>query len=112
MRFGLRLPSFALGPKTASLPEMGAYLRPALPRPPRWVSTTGELASHAASLSTGFPETSAVHGRRMVAGHARFTISMNSSSEIASRVSPVAVPRMAVFTRTGQPALLSGNSVM
>ena len=27
MRFGLRLPSFALGPKTASLHEMGAYLR-------------------------------------------------------------------------------------
>ena len=27
MRFGLRLPSFALGPRTASLPEMGAYLR-------------------------------------------------------------------------------------
>jgi alkanesulfonate monooxygenase len=27
MRFGLRLPSFALGPKTASLQEMGAYLR-------------------------------------------------------------------------------------
>jgi alkanesulfonate monooxygenase len=26
-RFGLRLPSFALGPKTASLAEMGAYLR-------------------------------------------------------------------------------------
>jgi hypothetical protein len=33
MRFGLRLPSFALGSKTASLPEMGAYLRPALPVP-------------------------------------------------------------------------------
>ncbi len=27
MRFGLRLPSFALGPDTASLEEMGAYLR-------------------------------------------------------------------------------------
>ena len=27
MRFGLRLPSFALGPETASLAEMGAYLR-------------------------------------------------------------------------------------
>ena len=27
MRAGLRLPSFALGPKTASLQEMGAYLR-------------------------------------------------------------------------------------
>jgi len=27
MKFGLRLPSFALGPKTASLHEMGAYLR-------------------------------------------------------------------------------------
>jgi len=27
MKFGLRLPSFALGPKTASLAEMGAYLR-------------------------------------------------------------------------------------
>jgi probable F420-dependent oxidoreductase len=27
MRFGLRLPSFALGPKTASLSTMGAYLR-------------------------------------------------------------------------------------
>ena len=27
MRFGLRLPSFALGPKTATLAEMGAYLR-------------------------------------------------------------------------------------
>jgi probable F420-dependent oxidoreductase len=27
MRFGLRLPSFALGPKTASLAEMGRYLR-------------------------------------------------------------------------------------
>ena len=27
MRFGLRLPSFALGPDTASLAEMGAYLR-------------------------------------------------------------------------------------
>jgi probable F420-dependent oxidoreductase len=27
MKFGLRLPSFALGPRTASLPEMGAYLR-------------------------------------------------------------------------------------
>jgi alkanesulfonate monooxygenase len=27
MRFGLRLPSFALGPGTASLQEMGAYLR-------------------------------------------------------------------------------------
>jgi probable F420-dependent oxidoreductase len=27
MHFGLRLPSFALGPKTASLQEMGAYLR-------------------------------------------------------------------------------------
>jgi probable F420-dependent oxidoreductase len=27
MRFGLRLPSFALGPRTASLQEMGAYLR-------------------------------------------------------------------------------------
>ncbi|HUG38082.1 MAG TPA: TIGR03619 family F420-dependent LLM class oxidoreductase [Candidatus Limnocylindrales bacterium] len=26
-RFGLRLPSFALGPRTASLQEMGAYLR-------------------------------------------------------------------------------------
>jgi alkanesulfonate monooxygenase len=27
MRFGLRLPSFALGPKTATLEQMGAYLR-------------------------------------------------------------------------------------
>src|SRR5215471_16399407 len=27
MHFGLRLPSFALGPDTASLDEMGAYLR-------------------------------------------------------------------------------------
>ena len=27
MKFGLRLPSFALGPRTASLQEMGAYLR-------------------------------------------------------------------------------------
>lgn len=27
MNFGLRLPSFALGPRTASLQEMGAYLR-------------------------------------------------------------------------------------
>ena len=27
MKFGLRLPSFALGPKTATLAEMGAYLR-------------------------------------------------------------------------------------
>ena len=27
MNFGLRIPSFALGPKTATLPEMGAYLR-------------------------------------------------------------------------------------
>ena len=27
MKFGLRLPSFALGPKTATLHEMGAYLR-------------------------------------------------------------------------------------
>ena len=27
MEYGLRLPSFALGPKTASLAEMGAYLR-------------------------------------------------------------------------------------
>ncbi len=27
MKFGLRLPSFALGPKTATLGEMGAYLR-------------------------------------------------------------------------------------
>jgi probable F420-dependent oxidoreductase len=27
MNFGLRLPSFALGPRTASLAEMGAYLR-------------------------------------------------------------------------------------
>jgi probable F420-dependent oxidoreductase len=27
MQFGLRLPSYALGPATASLPEMGAYLR-------------------------------------------------------------------------------------
>ncbi len=27
MKFGLRLPSFALGPKTATLPAMGAYLR-------------------------------------------------------------------------------------
>jgi probable F420-dependent oxidoreductase len=27
MQFGLRLPSFALGPETASLQEMGAYLR-------------------------------------------------------------------------------------
>ena len=29
MRFGLRLPSFALGPETASLADMGAYLRQA-----------------------------------------------------------------------------------
>lgn len=27
MKFGLRLPTFALGPKTATLPEMGKYLR-------------------------------------------------------------------------------------
>jgi len=27
MRFGLRLPTFALGPRTASLAEMGRYLR-------------------------------------------------------------------------------------
>src|SRR5262245_39178248 len=27
MRYGLRLPSFALGPKTATLDEMGRYLR-------------------------------------------------------------------------------------
>ena len=27
MKFGLRIPSFALGPRTASLAEMGAYLR-------------------------------------------------------------------------------------
>ena len=27
MKFGLRIPSFALGPRTASLQEMGAYLR-------------------------------------------------------------------------------------
>ena len=27
MKFGLRIPSFALGPQTASLAEMGAYLR-------------------------------------------------------------------------------------
>jgi len=27
MRFGLRLPSFALGPRTASLQDIGAYLR-------------------------------------------------------------------------------------
>ena len=27
MKFGLRLPSFALGPRTASLLEMGVYLR-------------------------------------------------------------------------------------
>ena len=27
MKFGLRIPSFALGPKTATLAEMGAYLR-------------------------------------------------------------------------------------
>src|SRR5262249_61159677 len=27
MKFGLRLPSFALGPRTAPLAEMGAYLR-------------------------------------------------------------------------------------
>ncbi|HWN90774.1 MAG TPA: TIGR03619 family F420-dependent LLM class oxidoreductase, partial [Verrucomicrobiae bacterium] len=29
MKFGLRIPSFALGPKTATLAEMGAYLRSA-----------------------------------------------------------------------------------
>ena len=27
MRFGLRLPSYALGPGTATLQDMGAYLR-------------------------------------------------------------------------------------
>src|SRR5437773_11996417 len=27
MKFGLRIPSFALGPKTATLAEMGSYLR-------------------------------------------------------------------------------------
>ena len=27
MKYGLRIPSFALGPKTASLEEMGRYLR-------------------------------------------------------------------------------------
>src|SRR5438093_6070589 len=27
MKYGLRIPSFALGPKTATLPEMGRYLR-------------------------------------------------------------------------------------
>src|SRR5438034_5155419 len=27
MKFGLRIPSFALGPKTATLADMGAYLR-------------------------------------------------------------------------------------
>ena len=27
MKFGLRIPSFALGPKTATLAEMGVYLR-------------------------------------------------------------------------------------
>jgi hypothetical protein len=27
IKFGLRIPSFALGPRTASLAEMGAYLR-------------------------------------------------------------------------------------
>ena len=27
MNYGLRIPSFALGPKTATLPEMGRYLR-------------------------------------------------------------------------------------
>src|SRR5438132_10767241 len=27
MRYGLRIPSFALGPRTATLAEMGAYLR-------------------------------------------------------------------------------------
>src|SRR3989441_10358077 len=27
MKFGLRIPSFALGPKTGTLAEMGAYLR-------------------------------------------------------------------------------------
>jgi hypothetical protein len=27
MRFGLRLPTFALGPRTATLAEMGRYLR-------------------------------------------------------------------------------------
>ena len=27
MKFGLRIPSFALGPRTATLAEMGAYLR-------------------------------------------------------------------------------------
>lgn len=27
MQFGLRIPSFALGPQTVSLAEMGAYLR-------------------------------------------------------------------------------------
>lgn len=27
MRYGLRIPSFALGPRTATLPEMGRYLR-------------------------------------------------------------------------------------
>ena len=29
MRYGLRIPSYALGPKTATLQEMGAYLRKA-----------------------------------------------------------------------------------
>jgi hypothetical protein len=27
MKYGLRIPSFALGPRTAMLDEMGAYLR-------------------------------------------------------------------------------------
>ena len=29
MRYGLRIPSYALGPETATLQEMGAYLRKA-----------------------------------------------------------------------------------
>jgi hypothetical protein len=40
---------------------------------------------------------------------ARLTISTNSSSEIASRVSPVTVPRMAVFTTTGQALCYLGT---
>jgi hypothetical protein len=43
-------------------------------------------------------------------GQDRLTISTNSSMGLASRVSPGTVPRMAVFTTTGQATLLSGKS--
>ena len=42
MKFGLRLPSFALGPRTASLETMGVYLggRRTWGSSARWRSTT------------------------------------------------------------------------